>query len=813
MSNENCIKYKKVLRMKPEDIKRVVIVGGVAGGASTAARLRRLNEHVEIIMLERGPYVSFANCGLPYYVGKVIKDREALILMDPDKFYDRFNFDVRVRNEAIKINRDIKEIIVKDLEKNEEYSLKYDVLVLSPGAEPLRPPIPGLDTVPYFTVRNIPDVDRIAKFIEIEKVKSAVVIGGGYIGIEMAENLKELDIEVNLIEMLDQVLIPFDKEMAQIVHQELGWNEIKLHLNARASGFSKPGKKTVIDLQKGDKIEKLETDLIILAVGVKPESKLAKDADLELTERGYIVVNPHMQTSDPDIYAVGDVIQVHNIISDEYTNLALAGIGNRQGRVTADNISGTESACEGVLGTAVLKIFGMTAAITGLNERQLKQMDINYEKIYAHPNNHAGYYPGAASLSMKLLFEKPSGKILGVQVIGGDGADKRVDVIATAMKFKGTVFDLERLELAYAPPYGSAKDPVNMLGFIASNVLRGTMEIWHWHDLEKIKEENGLILDVRTKEEFELEHFEGAVNISDLELRKHLDEIPKDRPIYIHCQVGFRGYLVYRTLIQLGYPKVANLTGGYKTYSYAVMKPEDFSALPIDPRVKILEQSIGRPGDDISGQKELKVIDACGLSCPGPLNSMIAGIQDLPNDHYLQIKATDPSFASSVKAYAELNEGVELLSIKKQGSELVVTIHKSKDESVPTLETPIKTEEPKNVPIRPVGLPIVSEISAKDLHNEIESDLPPAIIIDVREKNEWNHGHIEQAILIPLGQIGSKMKDLKKYKNKEIITVCHSGARSFMAGRLLERAGFEYIRSLQGGMISWVRSKYNFIKP
>jgi rhodanese-related sulfurtransferase/TusA-related sulfurtransferase len=413
---------------------------------------------------------------------------------------------------------------------------------------------------------------------------------------------------------------------------------------------------------------------------------------------------------------------------------------------------------------------------------------------------------------MKLLFEVPTGKILGLQVVGGQGAEKRVDVVATAMKFNGTVFDLERLELAYAPPFGSAKDPVNMLGFIASNVLRGTMKIYHWHDLDEISDKNGFFLDVRTKEEFDLAHFEGAVNFSDLELRDHLDELPRNRPIYVNCQVGFRGYLSYRMLVQSGFTEVYNLTGGYKTYEYATMSREEFEPMSVNPKVKILEQSIGRPADDISGQKTIKTIDACGLSCPGPLSALVEGLRDLPKEQFLEIRATDPGFASSVKAYAELNEGVDLISLKKKGGVLTTTMYKTKDYQEPDERMKDIREDLEETPVRPVGLPVVSEITAQDLYNEMIGPNPPAIVIDVREKNEWKRGHIKGSTLIPLGEFQQRIPELEKYKKQEVIVLCQAGSRSYMAGRFLERSGFEYIRNLRGGIVSWVRSGFDYVR-
>ena len=443
-------------------MKKVVIIGGVAGGASAAARLRRLSEHVEIIVLEKGPYVSFANCGLPYYVGHVIKQREQLELMTPEKFLDRFNIIIKINHEAISIEKDKKIVNVKNLESGKILNLDYDYLILSPGASPIIPPFKGLEEVPSFTLRTIPDSVLIKEFIEKNKVKHATIIGGGYIGLEMAENLRERGIRVKIVEMLDQVLSPLDKEMAQYVHQELILNGVCLQLGDAVDSFRCDENNNNFVIPKSGK--KIQTDMIILSIGVKPENKLAKDAGLEIGPKGHIMVNEHMLTSDPHIYAVGDVVQVKQLQTQDFTAIPLAGPANKQGRIAADNIAGRDSIYNGVLGASVLKVFDVTVAFVGLNERQVKDLNYNYEKIYVHPNNHAGYYPGAFPITIKLLFEDPSGKILGAQAVGGPGTEKRIDVISTVIKYKGTVFDLEELELTYAPPYGSAKDPVNMAG-------------------------------------------------------------------------------------------------------------------------------------------------------------------------------------------------------------------------------------------------------------------------------------------------------------------------------------------------------------
>ena len=545
--------------------KKVVIVGGVAGGASTAARLRRLEEFTNIIMLEKGPYVSFANCGLPYYVGQVIKEKDALELMKPEDFKVKFNIDVRVNNEAISINRKKKEVHVKNLETGEEYSLEYDKLVLSPGAESLKPNFQGIDKVPVFTLRNIPDTMAIEEFIKKNNPTTATVIGGGYIGLEMAENLSHRGIRVTIIELLDQVMPTMDRDMAQYVNNEIVLNRIQLILKDGVMSFDdcEQGEcKYVVTTQSGKKVE---TDLVILSIGVLPQTKLAKDCDIKLNERGYIVVNDKMQTSDKDIYAVGDAIQIKNFITQKDTMIPLAGPANRQGRIAADNIAGRDSQYKGAIGTSVLQVFSKTVAQTGLTERNLQSLDYDYEKIYVHPKNHAGYYPNALPIAMKLIYDKKDGKILGAQAIGGPGTEKRIDVIATVIYFGGTVYDLQDLEMCYAPPFGCARECVNMAGFVASNVQSGEVKLWHWHDAEKILEEGGVIIDVRGPPKHEEGHVEGAINIPIGQLRSRLDEIPKDKTIYVHCQVGFTSYLAYRILQNNGYD-VRNLTGGYNTY-------------------------------------------------------------------------------------------------------------------------------------------------------------------------------------------------------------------------------------------------------
>ena len=552
--------------------KTVVIIGGVAGGATAAARLRRLDEFAEIIMLERGSYVSFANCGLPYYVGGVIKQKEKLILVTPEKFQKRFNIDVRVKNEVISIDKERKIVKVRKLEENHDYEINYDYLILSPGAEPIRPPFKGIEDVPVFTLRTIPDTFEIDDFIKKNNPQHAVVIGGGFIGLEMAENLRKIGLNITIVELVDQVMISLDREMAQFVHQELLVNGVELILGDGVNSFSKTAEsRPIVVTQSGKEIH---TDMIILAIGVKPESWLAKDCGLEVGERGHIIVDKHLQTSDPYIYAAGDAIQVCDFVLNKPTAVPLAGPANKQGRIIADNIAGRNNEFIGVSGAAVAKVFDITIAQVGLNEKRIKQNGIKYEKVYTYPINHPSYYPNREKLAVKVLFEVPSGKILGAQVIGGSGTEKRIDIISTVIYFGGTVFDLEKLEITYAPPYNNAKAAVNNVGYVASNLLRGDFPFWHWEEAEDMINEKKYLLDVRREDEFNYGTIGEAINIDDLELREKIEELPKDEEIYIFCEEGYRAYIAARNLMQRGY-KVKNLIGGFIFYKMANATQEE----------------------------------------------------------------------------------------------------------------------------------------------------------------------------------------------------------------------------------------------
>lgn len=555
--------------------KKTVIVGGVAGGASTAARLRRLDENAEIIIMERGPYISFANCGLPYHIGGSISERDELILQVPEDMKIRFNVEVRIFNEVTRINRDRKTVSVLNHETGISYEESYDNLVLSPGSTPLVPPIPGIVADNHFTLWTIPDMDKIIGYIKEKKPKTAAVVGGGFIGLEMVENLSDLGLEVSLVEMMDQVMQPLDYDMAQFVHRNLSRHHVRMFLGNGVKEFKSTGVGTQLTLQSGLLIG---VDLVILAIGIRPNSKLAADAGLLLNKRGGIIVDKHLKTSDPSIYAVGDVIEVEHLVSGEPTMIPLAGPANKQGRICADNIAGIDSIYESSQGTSVAKVFDLTVASTGLNEKQLSSLGMNINKDYkatvVHPLSHASYYPGAYPLTLKVLFDL-DGRILGAQAVGHAGIEKRIDVIATAMKFNATVYDLTKLELSYAPPYSSAKDPVNMAGFSAENILKGLCDNIQCSELENTDISETIILDVRTPVETKSGMVTGAVNIPVDELRERLHELDPKKQLIVYCAVGFRAYLACRILLQNGFKRVRNLAGGYTTYSTWVRKYVD----------------------------------------------------------------------------------------------------------------------------------------------------------------------------------------------------------------------------------------------
>lgn len=563
---------------------KILIVGGVAGGASAAARARRLSEDAEIIMFERGPFVSFANCGLPYHIGGDIQERSKLLLQTPESFLARFNVDVRVMNEVVSINRQDKTVTIKNLLDESEYVESYDFLLLSPGAGPIVPPIPGLDNPLTHSLRNIPDMDRIIETIQMNKPEHATVVGGGFIGLEMMEAFHQLGIKTSLIEMADQVMTPVDREMAGFAHAEIRDKGIDLKLGVALESVKFVPNEHVASIDSGESekhqhlegeleltlnnSEKLTTDILIMAIGVRPETKLAQEAGLQIGTLGGIYTNEYMQTSDPSIYAVGDAIEEKDFVTGEQTLVPLAGPANRQGRMAADNMLGRKETYQGTQGTAICKIFDLAVASTGKNEKQLKRAGVEYEKVYVHTASHASYYPGAEVVSFKMLFDPKSGKILGAQAVGKDGIDKRIDVMAVAQRAGMTVEQLQHLELTYAPPYGSAKDVINQAAFVANNIIKGDAAAIHYDEIDNLTEDQ-ILLDVRNPGELEsVGYLEGAINIPVDQLRHRMGELPKDKEIVIYCQVGLRGNVAYRQLVNNGY-KARNLIGGYRTLKFS----------------------------------------------------------------------------------------------------------------------------------------------------------------------------------------------------------------------------------------------------
>ncbi len=543
--------------------KKVVIVGGVAGGASAAARLRRLDENAEIVMFEKGEFISFANCGLPYYVSGEIKEQSALTLQTPKSFNARFNVDVRILSEVIAINPDEKKVTVKKVVDGTTYEESYDELVLSMGADPIRPNIKGIESNKVFTIRNIPDTLRLKEYVDYKKPQRAVVVGGGFIGLEIAENIKAVGVDVTIVEMSNQVIAPIDYDMAAEVHCHLRSKGVKLMLNSALEEIEEKDNALEVTISG----RKVETDMVVMAIGVKPESKMAIEAGIEVNSRGAIKVDSHMRTNIKNIYAIGDVIEITNFITKEKSYVPLAGPANKQGRIVADNICGLGTVYTGTQGSSVMKVFDITVASTGLNEKEAKRQGLDYGKVYTYSANHATYYPGATMMAIKTIYEKKTGKILGAQIVGRDGVDKRCDVYAVAIRANMTAYDLTNLELCYAPPYGSAKDPVNMAGYVIENTLTGKVEHICWEDMEAAKaDKNGILLDVRTEAEVaNAGIIDGFINIPVDNLRARLSELDKSKTIYITCQIGLRGYIAARILSQLGY-KCKNFSGGYRFY-------------------------------------------------------------------------------------------------------------------------------------------------------------------------------------------------------------------------------------------------------
>ncbi len=653
---------------------KVVVIGGVAGGASAAARLRRLDENAEIILLEKGEHISYANCGLPYYIGEVIKEKEKLLVQTPEKMRERFRIDVRVNSEAIKIDPQNKIVSILNKTENKVYTETYDKLLLSPGAEPVKPKLAGIDSGRIFTLRNIPDTYRIKDYVDSMNPRRAVVVGAGFIGLEVTENLHLRGVKVTVVELADHVIGPLDFDMATLVHQHMKAKDVEFYLKDAVEAFQDDDAGISVKLSSG---RTLKADMVIMGIGVKPETKLAAEAGLAIGKSGGIRVNQYLQTSNADIFAVGDAIEVKDFVSGNEALIPLAGPANKQGRIAANNICGLQEKFEGTQGTSIVKIFDITVAVTGNNERILKKNGIEYEKSFTHSASHAGYYPGAIPMSIKLLFKKEDGRILGAQIVGYGGVDKRMDVLSTAIRAGMTVFDLEKLEFAYAPPYSSAKDPVNIAGFTASNILKKDCRIFHWDEVESINSESALLIDVRAPEEFNLGSIKGAVNIPLDELRDRLSEVPKDKEINIFCQVGLRGYLACRILMQNGYQNVRNLSGGYKTYHMAVQKQSNEDLYEND---RIMKNDGIHPADnsDAAGTADARIqLDACGLQCPGPIMKVYETINSMDFNQILEVKATDPAFHEDIKTWCK-STGNKLVGVGFEDNTFSAAIRKER---------------------------------------------------------------------------------------------------------------------------------------
>lgn len=642
-----------------------LIIGGVAGGATVAARLRRMDEKANIILFERGKYVSYANCGLPYYIGDTINNREKLFVQTAKGFTDRFRIDIRTEQEVTAIRPDKKEVEIKNLSTGETYTETYDKLVLSPGAEPLRPGIEGIGSKKIFTLRNVPDTDTIKNYVNTENPKRAIVVGGGFIGLEMAENLHDLGIQVDVVEMANQVMAPLDFSMAAIVHRQLTDKGVGLHLEDGVSHFEEKDGGVTVHLRSGKQIA---TDMVLLSIGVRPETKLAKDAGLAIGERGGIAVNDYMQTSDADIYALGDAVEVRHLVTGQPALIPLAGPANKQGRIVADNIVfGNKKKYPGSIGTSIAKVFDLTVAAAGANAKLLQQNNIPYISSYTHGASHAGYYPGAVPLSIKILFAPENGKLLGAQIVGFNGVDKRIEMLAQVIQRGGTVHDLAELEHAYAPPYSSAKDPVNMAGFVAENILNKKSRIIQWRELAELPADT-IRIDVRTHDEYKLGTIPGFINIPVDELREHLDELPKEKPIVVTCAVGLRGYLAYRILVQNGFKHVRNLSGGYKTWSVATAPIKEI----VSHKPEIPESTSYGNSDS---QINLLKVDACGLMCPGPVMQLKKNYEALKIGEQLQITATDQAFGKDVTSWCKMT-GAELVALENKNGVVAATIRK-----------------------------------------------------------------------------------------------------------------------------------------
>ncbi len=655
-------------------MKTYVIVGGVAGGAGTAAKLRRLDESARIIMFERGEHISYANCGLPYYAGGKITERSRLFVVTPQRFKEVFNVEVKTLHEVMSINKEEKYVTVKNLQNGEERNEYYDTLVLSPGAAPVRPRIPGIDDPSIFSLRSVADIDAIVAKLAHSSTQRAVVVGGGFIGLEMAENLKEKGLQVSLVEALEQVMNVIDYDMACIVQQHIRDEGVQLYLKDGVKSFERIKGAIHVTLNSDTVIE---TDIVILSIGVKPDTHLAHSAGLTLGKNGAIVVDDQFTTSDPHIKAVGDAIEFPSPFTQLTTTVPLAGPANKQARLCAQAIvNGSCKPYKGTIATSIAKIFQLTAGSTGMTGKQLAMNEIPYKEVVTHAGSHAGYYPGALQLAVKILYDPQTGALYGGQSVGFIGVDKRIDVLAAFIKKNGTIYDLAEFEQAYAPPFSSAKDPINMLGFIAENVQDGMTRLITWDKVESMREKNALILDVRSPEEFDLGSIEGAINIPHTEIRTRLQEIPKDRPVILNCAMGIRGYLAERILRQVGYTDIYNLTGGYSTYHTVMNELEALKNPQNVPLSLFTYTPFEEDGSPRTKQSDvIALVDACGLQCPGPILSLKKSMDALSPGDVLRIIATDPGFKKDVKSWTKMT-GNRLMNLESKEGKIEAVIEK-----------------------------------------------------------------------------------------------------------------------------------------
>ncbi|WP_455674949.1 FAD-dependent oxidoreductase [Phocaeicola sp.] len=661
---------------------KYVIVGGVAGGATAAARIRRNTEQAEIVLFEKGEYISYANCGLPYYIGGVIADRDKLFVQTPQAFGKRFQIDVRIQSEVVAIHPAEKTVDIRTSD-GQAYTESYDKLLLSPGASPVRPPLPGIDSEGIFTLRNVNDTDAIKNYLQQHKVKRAVIIGAGFIGLEMAENLQEAGAEVAVVEMANQVMAPIDFSMASLVHEHLLQKGVRLYLEQAVASFERTSHGLEVIFKSG---ERLPADMVLLSIGVRPNTGLASEAGIALGEMRGIRVNDYLQTSDEHIYAVGDAIEFRHPITGKPWLNYLAGPANRQARIVADNmVFGNKLKYEGAIGTSIAKVFDMTVASTGLPAKRLKQAGMDYLSATIHSGSHAGYYPDALQMSIKITFSPRDGKLLGAQIVGYNGVDKRIDEFSQVIKHQGTIYDLMALEQAYAPPFSSAKDPVAVAGYVAGNILSGKMQPLYWRELQDADWSRVTLVDVRTPDEFALGALKGAVNIPLDDMRRRMEEIPMDKPVYLYCGVGLRGYLASNILLQHGYKEVKNLIGGLKLYKAATAPlpvPAAFSDSHPAPSASSPSGQNEMPANAVPSVRAIKV-DACGISCPGPILKLKKNMEELSDGERLEIIATDAGFPRDAEAWCQ-STGNRFVSTESGAGKYRVVVEKNTPQACPT---------------------------------------------------------------------------------------------------------------------------------